>query len=496
MTVPAPAPASIPAPQRKKRLYLIHTGGLPIIPEAPAGVGEEASLGRGPDNDIVLRDARTSKYHARIFRDGDHYRIQDLGSLNGTQVNGVTTGSDGAVLDEGDVVQIGAFELRVVFRRRPPRSGLHRAAARPAGPEAVPPTDVIEPASAGSNSSENPENPESPESPESPVEPARPESIRELLARMGPFAAEHIRRRCAADDVAEGLRAYARHYLAEPIEAIREQNGDLRRELEKSHGSLGGEGDVPRALVDELIELGAAIEGLRRPEADDPESVGPESYDVLRNVPFLSHGDILPSHLSRLDDPESFSFRELLVVHKVATDLTPLLRRSRALGVLHHGEIAAGDHAVAARAIFGACMELYSDERAGEQFGGAMMTLGYYSREGGSCRHRSATLQAMLQEAGVRSRYVRGLLVGAGVHAWCEVQAETNESVLVCDPNFGVYGEPGSVRLLNMDDGGHKVTFRLKDGVALGRTMPEHMSYVMEDNDFNTVWRPVRRSLA
>ena len=165
-------------------------------------------------------------------------------------------------------------------------------------------------------------------------------------------------------------------------------------------------------------------------------------------------------------------------------------------GVEHQREVAAGDQAVAAKGIFGACMELYSDERAGEQFRGAMMTLGYYSREGGSCRHRSATLQVMLQEAGIRSRYVRGLLAGAGVHAWCEVQTETNEPVLVFDPNFGVYGEPGGVRLLNMDDGGHKVTFRLKGGVALGRTMPEHMSYVMEDDDFNTVWRPVRRSLA
>ena len=474
MTVPDPAP------RRKKRLYLVPTGG-PTILEAPVEVGEQASLGRSSDNDVVLRDARTSKHHARILRDGDQYCVQDLGSLNGTQVNGVTIGPDGAALDEGDVVQIGTFELRVTFRRTPPRSGLFPPTARPARLETVPPTDVAEPTRSAVVAS---------------PEPSRTESVEELLARLGSFAAEHVRRRCVAHDAAEGLRAYAQRYLAEPIEVVREQNDDLRRQLERHGQRLVGEGDVPQASVDELIELGAAIERLRQPEADDPQSVGPETYDVLRNVPFLCHGDILPSHLSRLDAPGSFSFRELLVTHKVATDLTPLLRRARAMGVLHQREIAAGNAAVAAKGIFGACMELYSDERAGEQFRGAMMTLGYYSREGGSCRHRSATLQLMLQEAGIRSRYVRGLLVGAGVHAWCEVQAETNEPALVFDPNFGVYGEPGRMRILDMDDGGRKVTFRLKGGVALGRVMPEHMSYVMEDDDFNTVWRPVRRPLA
>jgi Tol biopolymer transport system component len=42
------------------------------------------TIGRMPDNDIVLDDPRVSEYHARIERDGGHYRLIDLNSASGT----------------------------------------------------------------------------------------------------------------------------------------------------------------------------------------------------------------------------------------------------------------------------------------------------------------------------------------------------------------------------------------------------------------------------
>ena len=45
-------------------------------------------LGRSPDNDIILRDPATSGHHARVERRGDTFWIVDLGSTNGTLVNG------------------------------------------------------------------------------------------------------------------------------------------------------------------------------------------------------------------------------------------------------------------------------------------------------------------------------------------------------------------------------------------------------------------------
>jgi pSer/pThr/pTyr-binding forkhead associated (FHA) protein len=62
-------------------------------------------LGRSPDNDIILRDPATSGHHARVERRGDTFWIVDLGSTNGTLVNGEPIQEK--ELNSGDRVTIG-----------------------------------------------------------------------------------------------------------------------------------------------------------------------------------------------------------------------------------------------------------------------------------------------------------------------------------------------------------------------------------------------------
>ena len=50
--------------------------------------GESAILGRHPNCDIVLEEGAVSRQHARVFRDSDGFCVEDLGSRNGTYVNG------------------------------------------------------------------------------------------------------------------------------------------------------------------------------------------------------------------------------------------------------------------------------------------------------------------------------------------------------------------------------------------------------------------------
>ena len=70
---------------------------------------ESMSMGRDPDCDVFLNDVTVSREHARVFRKGPDYVIEDAGSLNGTYVNGVRV--EIAPLHAGDVVQIGMFQM-------------------------------------------------------------------------------------------------------------------------------------------------------------------------------------------------------------------------------------------------------------------------------------------------------------------------------------------------------------------------------------------------
>ncbi len=70
---------------------------------------DEVMSGRHPDSDIFLDDVTVSRKHAVFRRAGGVFRVQDVGSLNGTYVNRKLV--DEAVLSTGDEVQIGKFRL-------------------------------------------------------------------------------------------------------------------------------------------------------------------------------------------------------------------------------------------------------------------------------------------------------------------------------------------------------------------------------------------------
>lgn len=73
------------------------------------------TLGRAPDNQIVLPNATVSSYHARLEqRDGEWWLI-DLDSRNGTRLNDVPI-TRPAPLTAGDMIGIGQIELQFEIR--------------------------------------------------------------------------------------------------------------------------------------------------------------------------------------------------------------------------------------------------------------------------------------------------------------------------------------------------------------------------------------------
>jgi len=70
---------------------------------------ETTRIGRQPDNDVFLDDVAVSRRHAELTRSGGQFVLKDVGSLNGTYVNGHQV--DEISLSHGDELQIGKFKL-------------------------------------------------------------------------------------------------------------------------------------------------------------------------------------------------------------------------------------------------------------------------------------------------------------------------------------------------------------------------------------------------
>jgi pSer/pThr/pTyr-binding forkhead associated (FHA) protein len=70
-------------------------------------VDEITTVGRVEDNNLCIEDDSVSSHHAEIVADGDTFHLHDLGSTNGTFVNG--SPATDAILNHGDEVRFGGI---------------------------------------------------------------------------------------------------------------------------------------------------------------------------------------------------------------------------------------------------------------------------------------------------------------------------------------------------------------------------------------------------
>jgi pSer/pThr/pTyr-binding forkhead associated (FHA) protein len=73
-------------------------------------VEEIVTIGRGPDNMIQLEDASVSSHHAELRVADKTYQLRDLGSTNGTMVNG--SAATEIRLRHGDRIRFGGIQAR------------------------------------------------------------------------------------------------------------------------------------------------------------------------------------------------------------------------------------------------------------------------------------------------------------------------------------------------------------------------------------------------
>lgn len=96
-----------PAPRAGLRVRLPGVAERSVILD-----GSTVTIGRAPDNDLVLADSRVSRHHARITARGGRFVLADLGSTNGTVVNGARVTE--IVLGLGDRIALGTALIEVV----------------------------------------------------------------------------------------------------------------------------------------------------------------------------------------------------------------------------------------------------------------------------------------------------------------------------------------------------------------------------------------------
>jgi pSer/pThr/pTyr-binding forkhead associated (FHA) protein len=104
-----------------------HRVTLVVVDGGAAGTEYELDrprtiVGRGPAVDIAIDDTTMSRQHAALEIAADGVHARDLGSTNGTRVNGARVAA--ASLAHGDCLELGGLKLRLLLedRRREPRT--------------------------------------------------------------------------------------------------------------------------------------------------------------------------------------------------------------------------------------------------------------------------------------------------------------------------------------------------------------------------------------
>jgi hypothetical protein len=95
---------------RKKRACFVQYNG-PSIGKRHIIESGEVSIGRNPDNGIMLPEGSVSRYHAKCILTGDQVQVEDSGSVNGTFINDQKIDQRMALRD-GDILRLGSVLLK------------------------------------------------------------------------------------------------------------------------------------------------------------------------------------------------------------------------------------------------------------------------------------------------------------------------------------------------------------------------------------------------
>src|ERR1700733_8715447 len=103
-----------------------------VLKEITLG-SKEVSIGRSPENAMIIDNPAVSHYHARVFREENRFMLEDFGSMNGTFVNGQRVKM--VTLKPGDSVAIGKHTIVISESREGDGFAYGNGNTKPAAPK-------------------------------------------------------------------------------------------------------------------------------------------------------------------------------------------------------------------------------------------------------------------------------------------------------------------------------------------------------------------------
>ena len=179
-----------------------------VIREIPLDK-ERITIGRKAQNDIQIENLAVSGEHACIVTILNDSFLEDLGSTNGTVVNGNQIKKH--ILQNNDVIEIGKYKMKYVMEaaaaaapaaaedfektmvmRSPPKQAAAPKPAAPAAPAAAKPAPPPPPIPAATPPTPMPNRPAAPAAAPRPAAPAEPQPLAALQLLTGPNAGREI----------------------------------------------------------------------------------------------------------------------------------------------------------------------------------------------------------------------------------------------------------------------------------------------------------------
>ena len=103
-------------PDEPQSMLVVERGipGVRVIPLEQ----QVCLLGADPNSDVFVDSPYVSRMHAQIHQDGEVFRIRDLGSKNGTFINGTRLKGEDHRLKNGDRIELAEGQIALKFLRR------------------------------------------------------------------------------------------------------------------------------------------------------------------------------------------------------------------------------------------------------------------------------------------------------------------------------------------------------------------------------------------